>query len=173
MAASLKSSATTTEAAGGKGKLLSGQKATAIWIPRANNQKKRRSIVRYVAYTLNPCYSVFGVKSLSMARTDGDDDSIGPRVQSVLCEVANLSHDELLQVFKDIATFPLVCAAILNRTAAILTNMLEESRADSNEGLDEPRRWSERLKKVSATVGRKHSAWKRKKAIVANSTSED
>ena len=95
--------------------------------------------MRYVAYTLNPYYSVFGVKSSSMARTDGDDGSIGPHVQSVLHEVANLSHDEVLQVFRNIATFLPICAAVLNRIAAILTNVLEESRADSNEDLDEPR----------------------------------
>ena len=131
LAASQKSLAMTTEATRGKGKRSSGQKAMATRIPCASNQKKRRNIVRYVAYTLNLCYLVFGVKSSSMAGTDGDDGSIGPHVQSVLCEVANLSHDEVLQVFKDIATFPPVCVAVLNKTTAILTNVLEESRADS------------------------------------------
>ena len=61
----------------------------------------------------------------------------------MLREVAKLSHDEVQQVFKGIATFSPVCAAVLNRTAAILTNVLEESKADSNEGLDEPRQQSE------------------------------
>ena len=65
-------------------------------ISHANNQKKRRNIVRYVAYILNPCYSVFGVKSSLMAGTDGDDGSIGPCVQFVFHEVANLSHDKVL-----------------------------------------------------------------------------
>ena len=54
------------------------------------------------------------MKSSSTVATDGHDGSIGPRVQSVLCEVANLSHDEVLRVFRDIATFLPVCAAVLN-----------------------------------------------------------
>ena len=116
---------------------------------------------------------MFGVKSLSMAGTSGDDNSIGPRVQSVLREVANFSHDEVQQVFRGIVTFPPICATVLNRTAAILTNVLEESREDSNEGLDEPRQRSERLKKVPPTVGRTRSARKKKKAIAPDSSSED
>ena len=87
--------------------------------------------------------------------------------------MANLSHDEVLQVFRDIATFPPVCAAVLNRTVAILTNVLDKSKEDSNKDLDEPHRRSERLKKVPETTGRRHFAWKKKKAIAADSTFED
>lgn len=58
-----------------------------------------------------------------MAGTGEDDVIIGPPVQNVLREVANLSNDKVQQVFKGIAKFPPVCAAILNRTATILTTV--------------------------------------------------
>jgi hypothetical protein len=108
-----------------------------------------------------------------MARLGADDSSIGLRVQSVLRELANLSHDEVQQVFRDIATFPPVCAAALNRTAALLTNVLEESKEESDEGSDEPRRRSQRVKKLPPTLGTRHSPRKKDKAIAVDSSSEE
>ena len=91
----------------------------------------------------------------------------------MLREVANLSNDKVQQVFRGIATFLPVCAVVRNRIVAILTTVLEESREDSSKGLDEPRRRSERLKKVLPAAGRTHSARKKKKAAAADTSSED
>lgn len=108
-----------------------------------------------------------------MAGTGEDDAIVGPRVQNVLRIIANLSPDEVQQVFISVATFPPVCAAVLNRTAAILTTVFGESRRDFREGSDKPRRQSERLKKAPPTPSKKRSARKKQKSVSVDSSSEE
>ena len=115
----------------------------------------------------------FRVPSSSMARTSEDDGIIGPRVQNLLREVANLSNLEVQQVFRGVAHFPPVCAEVLNRTASLLTTVFAESREDLKEGSSKPRRQSERLKKVPPTPERRRSTRKSQKAIGVDSSSED
>ena len=80
----------------------------------------------------------FRVQSSSMAGTGKDDGIIGPHVQNVLREVANFSNDEVQHVFRGVAQFPPVCAAILNKTTAILTTVFAEYKEDLNEGFSKP-----------------------------------
>lgn len=108
-----------------------------------------------------------------MAGTGEDDGIIGPRVQNVLREVANLSHDKVQQVFRGVAKFPPVCAAVLNKTTALLTTVFAESRGDLKEGFPKPRRQSERLKKVPPTPERRRSTRKKQKAVGVDSSSEE
>ena len=108
-----------------------------------------------------------------MAGNCEGDDTIGPRVQNVLRVVANLSNDEVQQVFRGIAKFPPVCAAVLNRTTAILTTEFGESRRDLREGSDKPRRQSERLKKAPPPPLKKRSSRKSQKAVQDLSSSEE
>lgn len=113
------------------------------------------------------------VPSSSMARTCEDDGIIGPRVQNLLREVANLSNLEVQHVFRGVAHFPPVCAAVLNRTTALLTTVFAESREDLKEGSSKPRRQSEQLKKVPPTPERGRSTRNKKKAIGVDNSSEE
>lgn len=108
-----------------------------------------------------------------MAGTGEDDGVIGPRVQNVLRIVANLSNDEVQQVFSGIAKFPPVCAAVLNRTAAILTTEFVESRRTLREGLEKPRRQSERLKKAPPAPVKKRCARRKQKSVAVDRSSEE